>query len=206
MHDLPLAVLACTIWAYWTGVALMVVRVRKQTRTLAGAVPEDALERRMWLVWVPVIVAWILLPSQAMGRQHWLLAVPGFASEQPLLVVRGLAAVVAVACLALTASVWRRMGKNWRMAVRVDRQGELITDGLFRYVRHPIYAASIVLMACSVIVLPTLPMLLIALLHIVLMLLKARNEERYLLAAYGDRYAAYSKATGRFFPRLMRTR
>jgi protein-S-isoprenylcysteine O-methyltransferase Ste14 len=204
MRDAPLAILAFTIWAYWLGVGVMVVRVRKRTRTLAGAVPEDWLERRMWIVWVPVIIAWMVLPSQALHRTHWLLAVPPIAYQQPLFMLRTLASLLGVVCFALTTRVWRRMGKDWRMAVRVDRQSELMTDSLFHYVRHPIYALSILLMVCSVIVLPTLPMLVIAVLHVTLMVLKARNEERYLLEAYGDRYAAYTAQTGRFFPRLSR--
>jgi protein-S-isoprenylcysteine O-methyltransferase Ste14 len=204
MRDAPLAILAFTIWAYWLGVGVMVVRVRNRTRTLAGAVPEDRLERRMWMLWLPVIIAWIVLPSEAGQRSHWLLALPAAAEEQPLLALRAIASVLAVTCLALTVAAWRRMGKDWRMAVRVDRQSKLITDNLFRHVRHPIYALSIVLMVCSTIVVPTLPMLGIAALHIVLMALKAKNEERYLLAAHGDQYATYAAQTGRFFPRLSR--
>ena len=204
MRDVPLAILALTIWAYWLGVAAMVIRVRKKTRTLAGAVPEDRLERRMWIVWVPVIIAWIVLPILAMQRTHWLLTLPAIAQEQPLFQLRAAACAVAVICFVLTTRVWRRMGKDWRMAVRVDRQSTLITDNLFHYVRHPIYSLSILLMLASVIVVPTLPMLATGILHVTLMVLKAKNEERYLLAAYGDRYAAYAAGTGRFFPRLSR--
>jgi protein-S-isoprenylcysteine O-methyltransferase Ste14 len=38
--------------------------------------------------------------------------------------------------------------------------------------------------------------------HVLLMALKARNEERFLLAAHGERYARYCRDTGRFVPRL----
>ena len=200
MRDVPLVILSATVWAYWFCVGVMIVRVRKKTHMLAGAVPEDPIEKRMWLIWVPVIVAWMVLPYQAGIRSHWLLALPAAAREQPWLALRMAAALLAVACLLLTATVWRRMGQDWRMAVSVDRQSELITDGLFRYVRHPIYALSVLLMLCSVIVVPTVPMLAIAVTHIALMVLKAKNEERYLLNAYGERYARYLAHTGRFFP------
>jgi protein-S-isoprenylcysteine O-methyltransferase Ste14 len=32
--------------------------------------------------------------------------------------------------------------------------------------------------------------------------LKARNEERHLLATHGETYALYLRRTGRFFPRF----
>jgi protein-S-isoprenylcysteine O-methyltransferase Ste14 len=42
----------------------------------------------------------------------------------------------------------------------------------------------------------------VAFLHVVLMNLKARNEERHLLQAQGEVYARYLAHTGRFIPRF----
>jgi protein-S-isoprenylcysteine O-methyltransferase Ste14 len=56
-------------------------------------------------------------------------------------------------------------------------------------------------MLCTVAIVPTLPMFAIAAVHMVLMNLKARNEERHLLAVHGDAYARYLRASGRFLPR-----
>ena len=58
--DIPALVLTATIWVYWFAVGAMVVRARRKTRQLAGLVPEQPLERRMWLVLVPAIVLWIV--------------------------------------------------------------------------------------------------------------------------------------------------
>ncbi len=87
------------------------------------------------------------------------------------------------------------------MAVAVGEKTNLITDGPFRRIRHPIYAFSILLMICTAIVVPTAPMLAVAAAHIVWMNLKARNEERHLLRTQGDDYARYMQRTGRFLPR-----
>ena len=88
------------------------------------------------------------------------------------------------------------------MAVTRDERGTLLTGGLFSRVRHPIYAFSIVLMLATLVAVPTWPMLVVAAVHVSLMALKARNEERFLLAAHGERYARYCRDTGRFVPRL----
>jgi protein-S-isoprenylcysteine O-methyltransferase Ste14 len=45
-------------------------------------------------------------------------------------------------------------------------------------------------------------MLLVAIAHLGLMNLKARNEERHLLKVHGAAYEAYARRTGRFFPRV----
>ena len=47
------------------------------------------------------------------------------------------------------------MGTAWTMAVTPDRNTDLITDGPFARVRHPIYGFSLLLMACTVVVVAT---------------------------------------------------
>jgi protein-S-isoprenylcysteine O-methyltransferase Ste14 len=202
--DIPALVLTATIWVYWFAVGAMVVRARRKTRQLAGLVPEQPLERRMWLVLVPAIILWIVLPWLALTRREpALLALPEFTLNVPAYaVLRWMAALCVVMCLALTVKCWRRMGSDWRMAVSDTQKSALITDGLFARVRHPIYALQMLLMLCSVLIVPTAPMIVVAIVHLSLMNLKARNEERHLLKVHGARYQAYLKHTGRFFPRL----
>jgi protein-S-isoprenylcysteine O-methyltransferase Ste14 len=202
MNDLPAVVLSATIWVYWTCVGVMSVRVRRRTRRLAGIVPSQALEQVMWLIWVPLVAAWMTLPYLAATRTAASWALPAFAHEMPYMALRWLAAGFGIVCLALSIECWRRMGKNWRMAVAPDQKTELVTTGLYRYVRHPIYAVSIVLMLCTVVVVPTGPVVVMAALHITLMIMKARNEERFLLGVHGAAYEQYCRQAGRFFPRL----
>jgi protein-S-isoprenylcysteine O-methyltransferase Ste14 len=202
MGDLPAMVLAATIWTYWFCVGVMVVRVRRRTRKLSGVVPKQRLEQLMWMVWVPLVVVWMTLPYLAASSDRAPWALPAFALEPGWLAVRWAAALVGVACLALTIECWIRMGKNWRMAVTPDERTELVTSGLYGHIRHPIYALSIVLMIASALVVPTVPMAVVALVHVVLMLVKTRNEERFLLEAKGEAYACYCRRTGRFVPRL----
>ncbi|MGH8852047.1 MAG: methyltransferase family protein [Casimicrobiaceae bacterium] len=200
--DVPALVLTATIWVYWFTVGAMVVRARRRTRQLAGLVPEQPLERGIWLVLVPLIVLWIVLPWLALTRTQAFLAVPEFALRiAAFAALRWAAAVCAVMCLALTARCWKRMGSNWRMAVSETQKSALITDGLFARVRHPIYALQMLLMVCSAIIVATVPMLAVAIVHCCLMNLKARNEERHMLKSHGAAYEGYLQRTGRFFPR-----
>ncbi len=201
--DSALLILVATVTAYWLGVGVMIVRVRRHARRVVGVVPEQAQERLMGLAWVPVVVAWIALPWLAAMRPQSIFALPAWAATLDwVVVVRVLAAIIAVLSLAATVKCWARMGKDWRMAVTGEPTQPLITDGLFARIRHPIYAFSILLMLCSMVILPTAPMLVVGCAHITLMLLKARNEERHLLAHHGAAYAQYLARTGRFMPRF----
>ena len=202
MRDLPGVLLTATVWAYWLGVGMMIVGAHRKTHRLAGLVPEQRLERFMWIVWVPLVAAWVSLPFLALVRTHALLAMPVFVHQSAAYAwLRWIAAVCAVICLLLTSACWSRMGTHWRMDISLKGEEELITDGPFRHVRHPIYALSMLLMICSAVVVPTLPMLVVAIAHLVLSYLKARNEENHLLAVHGDLYRRYLARTGRFFPK-----
>jgi protein-S-isoprenylcysteine O-methyltransferase Ste14 len=200
MHDVPLFIVALTVSAYWLRVGAMVVRARRRQHRDVGVIPERPAERAMWLLFVPVVAAWCALPWLALTHDRGSLAVPQFAQDGvawPAL--RWIFAFAAVACLVLTIDCWRRMGRNWRMDIS-ERNTALVTEGLFARIRHPIYAFSIAMMIATAIVLPTAPMLAVAAIHIVLMNIKARNEEAHLARMHGEAYARYVERTGRFFP------
>ena len=175
MHDLPSLVLALVVWAYWGRVASMAARIRRRTRTLSGVVPVQPLERAMWWFFVPVVAAWMTVPLLAAFRDSGTLAVPEAARGGAWLAVRALAALSGVALLVLTIRCWQRMGRQWKMAVTPGERQVLITDGPFERVRHPIYGYQILLMLASLVVVPTLPMLVAAAVHVGLMVMKARN-------------------------------
>lgn len=201
--DVPGILLTATIWSYWIGVGAMIVRVRRHTRRVIGVVPEQQLERLMWLVWVPLVAAWCVLPWLALQRAEGPFALPAFARDPAWYSgLRWIAALVGAACLAATIKCWAHMGKDWRMAVTAEPEQALITDGLFARIRHPIYAFSILLMLCTMVVVPTPFMLAFGAVHVVLMVVKARNEERHMLARRGAEYAQYLARTGRFLPRF----
>ncbi|MEO8536430.1 MAG: isoprenylcysteine carboxylmethyltransferase family protein [Betaproteobacteria bacterium] len=199
-RDFPLLVVALTVSAYWLRVGTMVVRARRRQHHDVGVIPERAAERALWLVLVPLVAAWCALPWIALTRATGPLAVPPFAHDGIYTGVRWVAALAVVGCLLLTLQCWRRMGRDWRMDIS-DRNTSLITDGPFARIRHPIYAFSIVMMIATAIVLPSLPMIAIALAHVMLMNLKARSEEAHLARMHGDTYRRYIERTGRFVPR-----
>jgi len=162
MMDLPCILMALTVWVYWTCVGAMIVRVRRRTRKLSGIVPSQRVEQFMWLVWAPLVVAWMSLPYLAATRAGLPWGLPAFAQGSSAIVLRWVAAAVGLVCLGMSIECWLRMGKNWRMAVTPDQQTELVTSGLYGMVRHPIYALSMLLMLCTLVVAPTLPVAMMA--------------------------------------------
>lgn len=198
--DLPILIVLLTVWIYWTIVGIKVIRRRHATRKLSGVVPEQRIEVLMAMIWIPLVAAWMTLPWCALTHDAGALSLPAFARTGAFTALRWIAAAAGIAALYGSIRAWRQMGGHWTIAVTRDETSTLFTGGMFGRVRHPIYALSIVLMIATLVVVPTWPMLVVAIAHLALMVIKARNEEQFLLAAHGEAYAQYCRITGRFVP------
>ncbi len=205
MQNVPTLLIGLIVSFYWSYVGYMVWRVRRDAGNVGKVlVPAQRREKLMWILWVPVIAGWGSTPLRVVaGFGHRVdepILPPELTLSTPMLVIRFAAATVAFGCLALSIVTWRHMGEQWRMGVDPTQKLRLLVDGPFGKVRHPIYSLSILLMLCTVAVLPSPHIILLATIHITLMHIKARNEERFLLATQGFSYAEYCRKTGRFIP------
>src|SRR5438046_957729 len=118
MSDLPATLVAVTVWAYWACVVGLVIRSHLRFGTAAGAIAHTARERRMWRLWVPVVLLWQILPLLAAHSSHGVWGLPALAVQhQGLWAARLAAAAVGVLALLGTIPCWLGMGRNWSMAV-----------------------------------------------------------------------------------------
>ena len=93
------------------------------------------------------------------------------------------------------------MGTSWRIGVDARERTELVTTGLFGYVRNPIFAAMMLTGAGIVVLYATIPAVLAYACLLVALELQVRVvEEPYLLAMHGQAYRDYATRAGRFCP------
>jgi protein-S-isoprenylcysteine O-methyltransferase Ste14 len=78
------------------------------------------------------------------------------------------------------------------------RQGSLVTNGMYRYVRHPLYSAGIAFI--WLLPLMTVNVLAINLALTVYVIIGAAFEERKLLREFGQAYSDYAAVTPMFIP------
>jgi protein-S-isoprenylcysteine O-methyltransferase Ste14 len=93
------------------------------------------------------------------------------------------------------------LGNSLTASPLPKQRGQLITTGLYSYVRHPIYSGLLLLSLGVVLDAGWWPQLVIALMLFLLLRIKAQFEESLLRKAY-PKYAAYALKTPMFFPRL----
>ena len=87
----------------------------------------------------------------------------------------------------------------------IDAPKRLVTNGVYRYSRNPIYIAELTMIAGWAILF-TAPIIVAygVVLFVVLSLAVRRYEEPRLARQFGDQYAAYTAETGRWLPRRRR--
>jgi len=136
-----------------------------------------------------MFVLYLGVGAAVSGRYHRTLFPPQPAAGAAVMLA---ATGLAVSTLAVFAS--------WRLRAKVEAGHELSTSGPFRLVRNPIYLAMDILAAGTFLWIPN-PIVLAGMLLVFLSGdLRARAEERVLLAAFGDRYREYAARVKRFVP------
>ena len=93
------------------------------------------------------------------------------------------------------------LGTNWSITLEVREKHQLITQGIYRYVRHPMYLALLLYSLGQAIVLPNWiagPSYLIA--FGLLFAFRVHHEERMMLDQFGKDYESYMARTKRLIP------
>jgi protein-S-isoprenylcysteine O-methyltransferase Ste14 len=113
--------------------------------------------------------------------------------------------VAGVLCLALGLWLFHRshadLGTNWSITLEVRDSHRLITQGIYRRIRHPMYAALLLYSLGQALVLPNWvvgPSYLVA--FGLLFCLRLGPEERMMLEEFGPEYLRYVEQTKRILP------
>ena len=95
------------------------------------------------------------------------------------------------------------LGTNWSVTLEIREKHQLVTAGIYRFVRHPMYAALFLYAIGQALVVPNWlagPSYIVAM--AVLFPVRVGAEERMMLEQFGDEYAAYITKTKRLVPRV----
>ena len=117
--------------------------------------------------------------------------------------VRWLGVPFGIACFFMLRWVHRHLSRNFTGTVQIRPQGHVVTTGPYRYIRHPMYIAFLLLTA-SIFFLTANWFLGggILVIFLTVMFVRLPIEERALEQAYGEEYRKYKTKTGAFFPRI----
>lgn len=114
-----------------------------------------------------------------------------------------LAVVIAGGSVWFTITAIRILGKQWAVASRIVQGHELITNGPYRRVRHPIYAGMFgMLIATGVVNSQFWAFAIAVVLFWYGTLIRIRSEEALLREAFGQEFEDYARSVPSLLPRL----
>ena len=112
-----------------------------------------------------------------------------------------LGVLAAAAALAMFHLTHRALGRNWSVSLEVRQSHKLVTAGVYRHVRHPMYTAFWLWAVAQALLLPNWVAGLSGLVGFgTLYLFRIRREEQLMIETFGEDYRAYMARTARLVP------
>jgi protein-S-isoprenylcysteine O-methyltransferase Ste14 len=115
---------------------------------------------------------------------------------------------VGMVAAGLAFSIWARvhLGRNWSGTVTVKQDHELVGDGPYHYVRHPIYTGLLIaFVGCAIARDEWRGVLAIAIIYAGFWR-KLKLEERWMTEQFGDAYRRYTDEVPALIPNPLRAR
>src|SRR5262249_25086174 len=111
---------------------------------------------------------------------------------------------IALTCTGVALAIWARLilGENWSARVTRKVGHELIRSGPYAYVRHPIYSGLLLATAGTALFIGEWKGLVALVLVFAAESFKAKREEQFMLAEFGETYEQYRRETGFLTPRF----
>lgn len=95
------------------------------------------------------------------------------------------------------------LGRNWTPTLGLREEHTLVTEGIFKYIRHPMYSAHLLwAVALPLILTNWIAGFSFLVAQIPQYLLRIGEEESMMLDQFGEDYREYMDRTGRFLPKL----
>ncbi len=175
-----------------------IIRIAYYRRTKKAGYKTVIEERKKYPIWLSIFICYtvftffiyILFPRALVWAKvplpSWLRLVGAF-----------------MTVLSLVWFIWihRSLGNNLSVRLKIKDSQELVTDGPYRWIRHPMYSAFFILHVAAFLLTANWFIGLTWMAGLTaIIFLRVKREEAMLLSAFGSHYRSYMENTGRFVP------
>jgi protein-S-isoprenylcysteine O-methyltransferase Ste14 len=172
------------------------IRYPFERRSKRSAVATSLVDRREWVILALLTLGLFILPT--------VYAITGF---PPALDRAFYPAVAWLGIIAMIASLWlfrrshKDLGRNWSASLKMREKHQLVTGGVYRYVRHPMYSSFFLLALAQLLLIPNWLAGASGLVAVLLLyLFRVAREEKMMADQFGDAYRDYCARTKRIVP------
>jgi protein-S-isoprenylcysteine O-methyltransferase Ste14 len=160
---------------------------------------KEPLLQQFVFYWLPIILAVYLLGPD--GRFGNSLVRGRFVDQTNIAGLTGLALSV----LGLIIACWARylLGNNWSVSVQKKDDHELISNGVYKLVRHPIYTGLLLMFLGNAVIVGSWRGLIAVLIVFISFWFKLKKEEKWLIEIFGNQYLEYMTKSKALIPWLI---
>jgi protein-S-isoprenylcysteine O-methyltransferase Ste14 len=115
--------------------------------------------------------------------------------------IRGIGAVTGILCSILMFWTLNSLGKNLTDTVVTRKNATLVTHGPYRWVRHPFYVTTALVMFSATLLTANWLIGVGSFFVLAMLAIRTPKEEQKLVERFGQQYLDYMARTNRFFPR-----
>jgi len=184
--------------AYWAGIiAEMAIRAPISQRKRKETKSESRVSRQEKILLGLLFLAMFFLPL-FYSATPWL----DFANYSLPIWAGWLGVILLLFALLVFWRSHADLGLNWSPSLEIRAEHKLITNGIFGYIRHPMYASQWIWVIAQPLLLQNwIAGFLDILVFVAFYFLRVRAEEKMMLDTFGDEYGEYVKRTGAIFPK-----
>jgi protein-S-isoprenylcysteine O-methyltransferase Ste14 len=144
------------------------------------------------LIILGLLMFYLLYPTE---KNSLIIVIPGW--------VQIIGNVLCIISIVLQIIIHKAYQDGWQLAKKNNLEGKVITNGPYKWIRHPLYFSLIVFLFGLAMVTAYIPMIILALCSIPLFQREAINEEDEIKKTLASEYDNYCKKTGRLFPKII---
>lgn len=141
----------------------------------------------LWLSIIGYLIYPPLLAWSKVGLPEWL---------------RWIGVGIGFICAGLIYWLFNSIGSGISPTVGTRKEHKLVTHGIYRWVRHPLYSVGTLLILSFASMADNWFIAAMAILAFILLAIRLPNEEAHLIEKFGDDYREYMKTTGSFLPKF----
>lgn len=158
---------------------------------------QGATDRQEQFVLLLISIGIMILPFIYIFTD-WL----AFANYDAPLWVIGIGIMVMILGLWLFWRSHTDLGLNWSPTLEIHEEHQLVTQGVYQYIRHPMYAANWLMMLAQILLLSNWIAGFSGIISFAVMyFMRVSREEAMMLKEFGEQYQEYMAHTGRVIPK-----
>ncbi len=116
--------------------------------------------------------------------------------------IRWFGVATMVACVPLSIWTYRTLGVHFSMKLHLLEDHRLVTEGPYRFVRHPMYSTLCLCVCATVVISENVIVMIAGSLLVAAMLFRISKEDKLLQERFGDSHKLYMKRTGAILPKM----